>query len=47
MKKALIITTISGFLSKFEMNDVKILQEYGYDIHYASNFHNPTYSFIL
>ncbi len=47
MKKALIITTISGFLSKFEMNDVKILQEYGYDIHYASNFHNPTYSFDI
>ena len=45
MKKALIITTISGFLPQFEMNDVKILQEYGYEIHYATNFHHPVYSF--
>lgn len=45
MKKALIITTISGFLPQFEMNDVRILQEYGYEIHYASNFHNPVYRF--
>lgn len=45
MKKALIITTISGFLPQFEMNDVKILQEYGYEIHYASNFHHSVYAF--
>lgn len=44
MKKALIVTTISGFLQQFEMNDVHILQEYGYDVHYASNFNNPVYS---
>lgn len=44
-KKALIVTTISGFLPQFEMNDVRILQEYGYEIHYASNFCNPVYSF--
>lgn len=43
MKKVLIITTISGFLPQFEMNDVKILQEYGYEVHYASNFDNPVY----
>lgn len=43
MKKVLIITTISGFLPQFEMNDVKILQEYGYEVHYASNFNNPVY----
>lgn len=44
MKKALVITTISGFLPQFEMNDVHILQEYGYQVHYASNFNNPVYS---
>ena len=43
MKKALFLTTISGFLQQFEMNDVKILQEMGYEVHYASNFHNPVY----
>lgn len=45
MKKALIITTISGFLPQFAMNDVKILQEDGYEVHYASNFKNPIYTF--
>lgn len=43
MKHALIITTISGFVPQFEMNDVKILQEYGYTVHYASDFENPIY----
>lgn len=45
MKKALIITTISGFLAQFELNDVQILQEMGYEVHYASNFRNPVYEF--
>ena len=44
MKHALIITTISGFVPQFEMNDVKILKEYGYQVHYASDFKNPVYS---
>lgn len=44
MKKALFITTISGFLPQFEKNDVKILQEMGYEVHYASNFKNPVYA---
>lgn len=43
MKKGLIITTVSGFVPQFEMNHVYILQEMGYEIHYASNFHNPQY----
>lgn len=43
MNKALIITTNSGFVPQFEMNDVKILEEKGYEIHYASNFHKPVY----
>lgn len=45
MKKILYITTISGFLPQFEKNDVKIMQEMGYEIHYASNFRNPVYTF--
>lgn len=43
MKNVLILTTISGFLSQFEMNDVNILKGMGYRIHYATNFHNPVY----
>lgn len=43
MKKILIITTIGGFLPQFEINDVKILMEQGYEVHYASNFANPVY----
>ncbi len=39
----LIITTVSGFLPKFGMQDVKILQEKGFTVHYASNFRNPVY----
>lgn len=41
--KILIVTTIAGFLPQFEMNNVKILQELGYQIQYASNFLNPIY----
>lgn len=41
--KVLVLTTISGFLAKFEMNDVKIMQENGCTIHYATNFKNPIY----
>lgn len=43
MKKALLVTTISGFVPQFEMNDVRLLKEYGYQVHYASNFDNPVY----
>lgn len=43
MKKMLFITSISGFLQQFEMNDVGILQRAGYEIHYAANFNNPVY----
>lgn len=43
MRKVLFITTISGFLQQFEMNDVSILQEMGYEVHYATNFNNPIY----
>lgn len=42
-KKALLVTTISGFVPQFEMNSVSILQENGYEVHYASNFNNVFY----
>lgn len=43
MKKALLVTHVSGFVPQFEMNNVRILQEMGYEVHYASNFDNPSY----
>lgn len=43
MKKILFLTAIGGFLQQFEMNDVKIAQELGYEVHYATNFNNPVY----
>lgn len=42
-KKVLIITTISGFLTQFEMNDVEILEGLGCELYYASNFRHPVY----
>lgn len=42
-KKALIVTTVSGFVPQFEMENVHILQKMGYEIHYASNFRNVNY----
>ncbi len=45
MKKILFVTVISGFLPQFEFNDVKLLKKMGCEIHYASNFNNPVYSF--
>ena len=43
MKRALIITTVSGFLQQFELRNVRLLQSMGYEIHYASNFEHPVY----
>ena len=45
MKKVLFVTTISGFLPQFEKNDVKLLKQMECQIHYASNFTNPIYTF--
>lgn len=42
-KKALLVTTVSGFIPQFEMNNVKTLQEMGYEVHYATNYHTPSY----
>lgn len=43
MKKALLVAHTSDFIPKFEMNDVRILQRMGYEVHYASNFNNVSY----
>lgn len=45
MGKVLILTTISGFLCKFERENVRLLQELGYDVHYASNMKEQHYWF--
>lgn len=37
-KKALIIATVVGFITSFEMNDIKILQELGYEVIVAANY---------
>lgn len=43
MNKVLLVTTVSGFVPQFEMNNVRILQDMGYEVHYASNYHTPSY----
>lgn len=47
MKKALIITTVSGFVMKFELQNVQILQSMGYEVHYASNENVMKYEFEM
>ena len=44
-KKILIVTSVWGFLAKFGKEDVRVLQELGYEVHYASNIDNPIYHF--
>lgn len=43
MKKALLVTTVSGFVPQFEMKNVQLLQRMGYEVHYASNYFMPSY----
>lgn len=42
-KKVLLVTTVSGFVPQFEMENVAILQNMGYEVHYATNYENPVY----
>ncbi|RKD34845.1 glycosyltransferase family 4 protein [Lacrimispora algidixylanolytica] len=42
-EKILLVTTTSGFVPQFEMNNVKYLLSLGYEIHYASNYNTPIY----
>ena len=43
VKKALLVTRVSGFIPQHEMNNVKILQEMGYEVHYATNLNVVVY----
>lgn len=43
MKKVLLVTHVSGFVPQFEMNNVRYLQEKGYEVHYAANFDMISY----
>ena len=43
-KNVLIVTTVSGFVPQFEMNNVKILQSMGYTVYYAANYTMPVYT---
>lgn len=45
MKKILILATVGGFLEKFEKSNVSILQELGYEVHYAANLNHMNYLF--
>lgn len=42
-KRILILTTTRDFLGKFEQGNVKILQEKGFEVHYAANMEEPHY----
>lgn len=44
-KNILILTCVSGFLDKFQKDNVAILQKLGYTIYYASNMNVPHYLF--
>jgi len=43
MKKVLLVTRVSGFIPQHEMKHVRILQDMGYEVHYASDFDNVVY----
>lgn len=45
MKKFLIVAHYSRFLVQFELNDVRLLQSKGYEVHYATNYeHEDMYA---
>ena len=43
VKRALLVTTVSGFVPQFEMNSVLLFQENGYEVHYATNYNYVFY----
>lgn len=45
MKKALIVATAGGFAIRFEQNNIRLLQEMSYEIHYAADFNNKIYEY--
>ena len=42
--RILIVTTVSEFLWQFEQDNIRILQQMGAEIHYASNFEAPDFA---
>ena len=42
-KHILILTTTNDFLGKFELDNVRLLQQMGYVVHYAANMQEPHY----
>lgn len=42
-RKALFIATVGGFITQFEMNNVRILGQMGYEVHSAANLREPVY----
>lgn len=46
-KSILILTCVSGFLDKFEKENVKILRKLGFCVHYASNMKEQHYVFDI
>ena len=44
-KSVVILTCVSGFIDKFEKENVRILREQGYTVHYASNMREQHYLF--
>lgn len=42
-KHILLLTTTSDFLLKFEKENVEILKQMGYVVHYAANMNEPAY----
>lgn len=45
MRKALVVATIGGFLPVSEINNAKLLQELGFEVHYAANMQNKIYEY--
>lgn len=42
-KHALILTTTGDFLEKFELEDARLLQKLGYQVHYVANMQEPAW----
>jgi len=44
-EKALIIATVGGFAFRFERENIRLLQEAGFAVHYAANFQHKVYDY--
>ncbi|MFI3805994.1 glycosyltransferase family 4 protein [Vagococcus fluvialis] len=41
MKKALIVSSVASMIDQFNMDNIKLLKELGYEVHVGTNFDNP------